>query len=61
LAEFNVDESLNGATGRVVISERFARNDGSTGSILGRYTDRYSRLAGGWVFAERRFELIESC
>lgn len=56
---FEADEVAGTAMGRVVISARFQRADNSLGTVVGRYRDRYIRGSGGWLFAERCFELIE--
>jgi hypothetical protein len=56
---FEVDEHAGRATGRVVLSGRFKRRTGKTGTSLGTLHDRYVRADGRWSFAERRYEVIE--
>lgn len=56
---FEVDEHAGEGTGRVVVSERFKRSGGKTGTALGTLHDRYVRVDGQWRFAERRLEVIE--
>ncbi len=57
-AVFEVDEALGAGTGRVTITEQFKRAKGGTGSLVGVYHDRYVRVSGAWMFAERRLEVI---
>ncbi len=59
LAVFDIDESAGEGSGRVTVQERFRTKDGTSGSILGVYHDRYIRTAQGWLFADRRLEIIE--
>ena len=59
LAVFDIDESTGRGTGRVIAQERFRTLDGKSGSLLGLYHDRYERTPQGWLFAERRLEIIE--
>ncbi len=56
---FEVDEVRGTGTGRVLVNERFKRSTGKVGTLLATYHDRYVRVGGEWLFAERRFELIE--
>ena len=56
-AVFEVDEAAGVATGRVTITEQFAKRTGE-GSLIGVYHDRYVRKHGSWLFAERRLEVI---
>jgi ketosteroid isomerase-like protein len=58
-AVFEVDEAAGLATGRVTITEQFAKRNGE-GSLIGVYHDRYVRKHGTWQFAERRLEVIAS-
>jgi uncharacterized protein (TIGR02246 family) len=57
-AVFEVDESGGTATGRVTITEQFAKVRGGEGSVVGVYHDHYLREQGTWRFAERRIEII---
>ncbi|CAB4888416.1 unannotated protein [freshwater metagenome] len=59
LTVFDINEAAGEGTGRVTVQERFRTADGAAGSMLGTYHDRYVRTSVGWVFAERRLELIE--
>ena len=59
LAVFDVDQEAGTGTGRVTVHERFHRADGTSGSLLGTYHDRYVHTDQGWLFAERRLESIE--
>jgi ketosteroid isomerase-like protein len=58
-AVFEVDEAAGVGTGRVTITEQFKRARGGPGTLVGVYHDRYVRQAGGWLFAERRLEIID--
>ena len=59
LCVFDIDETAGEGTGRVTVQERFCTPDGTTGSILGVYQDRYVRTTHGWLFAERLLEVID--
>lgn len=56
---FEVDEHTGRGTGRVVVSERSKRTAGKAATMLGTFHDRYVRVDGQWMFAERRLEVIE--
>jgi uncharacterized protein (TIGR02246 family) len=58
-AVFEVDEATGTASGRVTIVEQFKKTRGGPGSLVGVYHDRYVRRQGGWLFAERRIEVID--
>jgi uncharacterized protein (TIGR02246 family) len=58
-AVFEVDEAAGTATGRVTILEQFKKTRTGPGSLVGVYHDRYVRRQGGWLFAERRIEVID--
>lgn len=45
------------AEGRCWTHELLVGGDGATRRVVGRYDDRFVRLAGGWRFAERRFTI----
>jgi AcrR family transcriptional regulator len=56
---FEVDEQQGTGTGRVTISERFARTrGGGSGSLLGTFLDEYRRIDGRWLFSSRRLQVI---
>ncbi len=57
---FEVDEVAGTGVGRVTVNERFKRSTGKTGSLLATYHDRYTRVGGAWLFAERRLQVIEA-
>ncbi|MDO8364865.1 MAG: TetR family transcriptional regulator C-terminal domain-containing protein [Actinomycetota bacterium] len=57
-AVFEVDEAGGTGTGRVMISEQFHAKKGGAGSLAAVYHDRYERVAGTWLFTERRIETI---
>jgi hypothetical protein len=58
-AVFDVDEATGTASGRVTILEQFKKTKTGLGSLVGVYHDRYVRREGGWLFAERRIEVID--
>lgn len=60
LTVFDINESAGEGTGRVTVQERFRTTDGNTGSLLAIYHDRYVRTTLGWLFAERRLEVIDA-
>lgn len=57
-AVFEVDEAAGTGTGRVTIHETLQRKKGQPETILGVYHDRYQRVGGQWLFAERRMEQL---
>ncbi len=59
LAVFDIDETTGEGTGRVTVQERYRTADGTDGSLLAVYHDRYVRTGNGWLFAERRLEVID--
>ena len=54
-----VDEAAGSATGRVTVTERFQRRNGSLGSRIAVLHDRYDRTPGGWLLATRRYEQLD--
>ncbi len=56
---FDVDDVEGTGSGRVTTQERFQLADGTTGSLIGIYNDRYVRTAQGWQFAERHLDVVE--
>jgi len=59
-AVFEVDEAAGVGTGRVIIHETLRRKKGEPEVILGVYHDRYVRVGGQWLFAERKFEHLNA-
>lgn len=57
---FEVDERAGTGEGRVTVNERLKRTNGKTASLLATYHDRYVRIGGTWLFAERRLQVIEA-
>jgi uncharacterized protein (TIGR02246 family) len=57
-AVFEVDESAGTGAGRVTIHESFKSKKAGAGELLGVYHDRYRRVAGTWLFDERRLEVV---
>lgn len=59
MIDAQVSAAPGGATGRFTFLE-IARKAGKDNDHLevGRYTDRFARESGQWVFTERRFTLI---
>jgi AcrR family transcriptional regulator len=55
---FEIDEVAGTGAGRVTVDERFKLKNGKTGNLLATYHDRYERVGGAWLFAERRLEVI---
>ena len=47
------------ATGTVYTHEVLENVAGETLRPVGRYTDRYNKQAGCWLFAERNYELLK--
>ncbi|HEY4331798.1 MAG TPA: nuclear transport factor 2 family protein [Ilumatobacteraceae bacterium] len=58
-AMFDIDEATGTGSGRVTTQERFQIKGGGTGSQVGTYHDRYVRTDHGWLFAERRMDVVE--
>lgn len=56
---FAVDESSGAATGRITVTERFQRRNGSVGSRIATLHDRYERSPQGWLIASRRYEVLD--
>jgi AcrR family transcriptional regulator len=56
---FRVDEASGSATGRVTVTERFQRRNGSLGSRIAVLHDRYERSPAGWLLATRRYDVLE--
>lgn len=54
-----VDETAGSATGRVTVTERFQRRNGSLGSRIAVLHDRYERTPTGWLIATRRYEVLD--
>jgi AcrR family transcriptional regulator len=59
LAVFDVDEQAGEGTGRVTVQEHVKQPGGVVSSLVGTFHDRYVRTNQGWLFAERRFELVD--
>ena len=57
---FEVDEAAGLGHGRITTHERFARTKGEPGNLLAVYHDTYRRVAGQWLFASRRLQVIEA-
>ena len=57
-AVFEVDESAGTGSGRVSVHESYKSKKSGGGSLLGVYHDRYRRVAGTWLFDERRLEVV---
>ncbi len=57
-AVFEIDETAGTGTGRVMIHEAYLSKKDGRGELVGVYHDRYQRVGAGWVFAERRIEVI---
>ncbi len=57
---FEVDEAAGVARGRVTFQERTKRTTGKSATLLGTYADRYERIAGRWLFTERRLHVIDA-
>jgi hypothetical protein len=55
----DVDEDEGEATGRVVLTTRFAHVDGPPGSSLATSHDRFVRTPAGWKFAQRSLDVHE--
>lgn len=45
--------------GRAYTHELLIQSDGSRRQTVGRYDDAYVRSAGAWLFAERRFTILQ--
>lgn len=56
---FHADETAGTATGRVTVTERLQRRNGSIGSRIATLHDRYTRTPQGWLLASRRYELLD--
>ena len=54
-----VDEAAGSALGRVTVTERFQRRNGSLGSRIAVLHDRYERTPTGWLLATRRYEVLD--
>jgi len=54
-----VDEAAGSATGRITVTERFQRRNGSLGSRIAVLHDRYERTPAGWLLATRRYEVLD--
>jgi len=54
-----VDEAAGTASGRVTVTERFQRRNGSLGSRIAVLHDRYERGPNGWLLATRRYEQLD--
>lgn len=59
VTSFDIDETTGEGRGRVTMNERWKLTDGTVGSLLGTYHDRYVLTSNGWQFAERTLEIIE--
>ena len=57
-AVFEVDEAEGTGTGRVMIQETNLPKKGTESSLFAVYHDRYQRVDGQWLFAERTREII---
>lgn len=57
-AVFEVDEAAGVGSGRVSIQESFKSKKASAGTLYAVYHDRYKRVAGTWLFAERRLAVV---
>lgn len=57
-AVFEVDESAGTGSGRVTMHEASKSNKSGSGSLFGVYHDRYRRVAGAWLFYERKLEVV---
>ena len=55
----NIDEAKGTGSGHVVVRERYERTDGERGDLLAKYIDKYVKVDGEWLFAERILEIIE--
>jgi hypothetical protein len=55
----NIDEAKGTGSGHVVVRERYERTDGARGDLLAKYIDKYVKVDGEWLFAERILEIIE--
>jgi ketosteroid isomerase-like protein len=60
LANVEIDFGAGGddAVARSAVTAWHERPDGSTGTVLGRYTDHVRRLPAGWRIARRRMEMV---
>ena len=56
-AVFEVDEAEGTGTGRVMIQETNLPKKGTESSLFAVYHDRYQRVDGQWLFAERTREI----
>jgi AcrR family transcriptional regulator len=55
----SVDEAAGTGSGRITVTERFQRRNGSLGSRIAVLHDRYERAPTGWLLTTRRYELLE--
>ena len=59
IAVFAYGSTTSTASGRLTITERFGRRNGSTGSRVVVLHDDYERSPGGWLIAGRRYQLLD--
>jgi hypothetical protein len=59
IAVFAYGSTTSAASGRLTITERFGRRNGSTGSRVVVLHDDYERSPGGWLIAGRRYQLLD--
>ncbi len=61
LMVFEIDEARGTGNGRITVHERYKkRKSAKPATRLGTYHDQYVRHGESWLFAERRFEVVES-
>ena len=59
IAVFSYASGTNAARGRLTVTERFARRNGSTGSRVIVINDEYARTPRGWLITGRRYTLLD--